>query len=94
MRHKVRSDQDSSALQPVFHAEGGSLAEFEALEVKALLEANKIPVVMVGSSLFPNLPFELEVPAAEADRARRLIAKAEGRLARAAVTKLRANEEA
>lgn len=64
-------------LQTVFHVEGGSLAELETLEVKGLLEANGIPAMVVGDSIFPNLPFEIKVASADADRARRLIAESE-----------------
>ena len=77
MRTKERSGHDFSDLETVFHAEGGSLSEIEALELKGLLEANGIPVVMVGDPVLPNLPFELKVPGIDAERARRLIVKAE-----------------
>lgn len=93
MRHKDRLRQDSADFETVFHAEGGSLAELEALELKALLEANGIAAVIVGDPVFPNLPFELKVPSAAAERARRLIVEAERRPARATRSNRRANEE-
>ena len=77
MHRKAESDDSSLDLETVFHAEGGSLTEIETLDVKGLLEANGIAVVLVGDSMFPNLPYELRVPSADAERARRLIAEAE-----------------
>ncbi len=64
-------------LETIFHAEGSSLAEFEALEVKSLLESNGIPAVLVGDPILPNLPFEVKVSPRDAARARQLIARAE-----------------
>ena len=77
MRNKTESHHGSVELETVFHAEGSSLAEIETLDVKGLLEANGIPVIIVGDSMFPNLPYELRVPSADADRARRLISEAD-----------------
>jgi len=65
-------------LETVFQAAGGSnTAEMAALGVKNLLEANGIATVLVGDSVFPNLPFEVRVARDQADRARQLIAEAE-----------------
>jgi hypothetical protein len=60
-------------LETVFHAEGSSTAEIEALAVKTLLEANGIDVVLVGDSMLPNLPFEVKVRRDQVKRARKLI---------------------
>ena len=64
-------------LETIYHAEGSSLAEVEALEVKSLLESNGIPAVLVGDSILPNLPLEVKVSHCDAARARQLIARAE-----------------
>ena len=55
----------------------GTTAEMEALGVQALLESNGISVVLVGDSRLPNLPEEIRVAQADADRAIALIAEAE-----------------
>lgn len=75
MRNKSNSDAD---LEIIYHAEGSSTAEIEALAIKSLLEANGIPVVMVGDPVLPNLPFEIKVASKDAQRARELIEKAQG----------------
>ena len=54
----------------------GSGAEMEALDVKAMLESNDIPVVLVGDTRFPNLPEEVRVPRDHAQQAEQLIADA------------------
>jgi Putative prokaryotic signal transducing protein len=63
-------------LETIYHAEGSSLAELEALEIKGLLESNGIPAIMVGDPVLPNLPFEIKVARHEAECARQLIAEA------------------
>jgi hypothetical protein len=54
-----------------------TMAEFEAMEVKGLLEGAGIAAVLVGDSVLPNFPFEVKVARSNADRARELIAEAE-----------------
>jgi hypothetical protein len=70
----VSGDPD---LETVFHAEGSSTAEMEALAVRALLDANGIPTVLVGDPVLPNLPFEVKVAGSQAERARQLMAEAQ-----------------
>jgi hypothetical protein len=60
--------------EAIFHSEGSSTAEFEANEVKSLLEANQIAAIVVGDSRFPNLPFEVRVAKENVERAMALIA--------------------
>jgi len=48
-------------------------SELEALNVRGLLEGSGISAVIVGASVYPNLPFEVRVPKAQLDDARRLI---------------------
>ena len=59
--------------EPIFHSEGSTTAEFEATEVKSLLEANGIAAVIVGDSVLPNFPFEVRVAAENVERALQLI---------------------
>jgi hypothetical protein len=73
--------QTESELVPL--TEGGlelELGEMESLNVKTLLEANGIAVVMSGASQMPNLPYELLVPAGQLEQALAVIrdAKAAG----------------
>ena len=55
----------------------GTTAEMEALAVQALLESSGIRVILMGDSRLPNLPDEIRVARADADRAIALIAEAE-----------------
>jgi hypothetical protein len=69
-------DSPDVDLETIFHAEGSSMAELEALAIKNLLESNGMAVVMVGDPILPNLPFEIRVARREAERARRLMTEA------------------
>ena len=60
-------------------------AEMEAANVHALLDANGIPSMVVGPSVIPSLEFQVLVPKAELEEARRLIAEAEAAGPQAAV---------
>ncbi|HEX4166435.1 MAG TPA: DUF2007 domain-containing protein [Bryobacteraceae bacterium] len=68
-------NSNNAGLVTIFHAEGSSAAEIEALAIKNLLEVNGIRTVMVGDPVLPNLPFEIKVAEDDADRARQLIAE-------------------
>lgn len=57
---KTRHDEDLE-LVPVFVGEGAE-GEMQALAVRSVLDANNIPSVLVGTSVLPNLPFEVRVP--------------------------------
>lgn len=59
--------------EAIFHSEGSTTAEFEATEVKNLLEANGIAAVLIGDSVLPNFPFEVRVAEENAEKARLLI---------------------
>ena len=52
-------------------------AEMQAMGVRAILEAGGIPAVIVGSSVYPNLPFEVRVPKAQLEEARLAILEAQ-----------------
>ncbi|MCS6954275.1 MAG: DUF2007 domain-containing protein [Bryobacteraceae bacterium] len=51
-------------------------AEMEALAVRSLLEASGLPAVIVGTSLYPNLPFEVRVPRRHAAQAEQILREA------------------
>lgn len=52
-------------------------AELEANNIHALMEANGIPSVVVGSTVLPIAEFQVQVPADQADEARRILEEAE-----------------
>lgn len=52
------------------------LDELESINLKTLLEANGIAVVMSGASQMPNLPYELLVPSDQLERALAVIREA------------------
>ena len=52
-------------------------AEMQAMGVRGILEASGIPAVIVGSSVYPNLPFEVKVPKAQFEEARLTILEAQ-----------------
>jgi len=64
-------------LETVFLAEAGTSAEFEAMNVKNLLESSGIEAVLIGDSVLPNLGFEVRVARDQAQAAREVIAEAE-----------------
>jgi hypothetical protein len=63
-------------LVTVFSSNSNS-AEMEAVAVQGVLDAGGIPSVLVGVRALPSLPFEVRVPSASADDARRLIAESQ-----------------
>lgn len=76
---EVREVDDSEDLDlvTVFHSTGESLAEFEASEIKGLLESNGVAAVLIGDAVLPNFPFEVKVARIHAEQARQLISEAE-----------------
>jgi hypothetical protein len=64
-------------LETVFRADAGTSSEFEAMNVKKLLESNGIEAVLIGDSVLPNLGFEVRVARDQAESARQVIADAE-----------------
>jgi hypothetical protein len=52
-------------------------AEMEAIGIRALLDAADIPSVIVGASVYPNLPFEVRVPRNCLEDAQRVIAESQ-----------------
>jgi hypothetical protein len=51
-------------------------AEMEAINIRSLLESNGIEAIVVGPRVLPSLEFQVQVPRAKAEEARRLIAEA------------------
>lgn len=51
-------------------------AEMEAISLRSVLEANGIPCVVIGSSQFPSLPFEVRVPKSRLLEAQNLVDEA------------------
>ena len=60
-------------LETIYHSEGSSTSEVEAIGIKNVLEANGIAAVIVGDSVLPNFPFEVRVAREQAERAKALI---------------------
>jgi hypothetical protein len=63
-------------METVFSAPSGANAEMEALSVQSILEGAGIATVLVGDSVWPNLPFEVRVAKDRAEEARRTIEEA------------------
>lgn len=61
---------------PVFIAEGAD-SEMCAMGIRSVLDAQGIPSVLVSSSPYPSLPFEVRVPKERIEEARKAIAEAE-----------------
>jgi len=77
---------------PVFVSDASD-AEMLATQIRSILEANEIPSVLVNSSAFPSLPYEIRVPRERLDEARQVIAAAEAAGPAAAEEAERATEE-
>lgn len=76
--HPVDAPPDESHdldMITVFRSAGTDI-ESEALTVKGLLRASRVPAEIVGDSRYPNLPQQVRVPRAQVNEARRLIAEA------------------
>jgi len=71
-------DSENLDLVSIFRADGSSpMAEVEAMGIKNVLEANGIGAVLQGSSVLPNLSFEVLVAREQGERARELIKEAQ-----------------
>lgn len=69
-------DAPELGLETIYHSEGSTTAEIEAIGVQNVLEAGGIASVLVGDSVLPNLPFEVRVAKEQADAARGLVEEA------------------
>lgn len=68
-------ESDELDLVPVFTSAGVD-AEMEAMAIHTLLQANRIPSVLVGASQLPSLDFQLQVPRARLEQAEQVITEA------------------
>jgi Putative prokaryotic signal transducing protein len=68
----------SHDLDPVsiYRSESTPIAEMEAMGLKAILESNDIPAIVMGGAMMPNLPVEVRVAEEDEARARAVIADA------------------
>lgn len=85
-------DSENFDLVTVFSSEDHN-SEMQAQAVQSVLEAGGIPAVIVGSSVLPNLPFEVRVPSARLEEAEKVIADSEAAGPAAAEEAERASEE-
>lgn len=69
-------DSSNLDLETIYHADG-TLAEFESMEIKHLLESNGILAVIVGNTVLPTFSFEVRVARDQVKRALELIADAQ-----------------
>ena len=51
-------------------------AEMEAMGIHSILQANGIPSVLVGANYIPSLEFQVQVPRADLEEARRVVEEA------------------
>lgn len=73
---RLEPDADEALnLVTVFTGDGAT-GEMQAEEIHALLDAEGIYAVIVGSQALPNLPFEVRVAGERAEEARQIIAAA------------------
>jgi len=79
-------------LETIFRA-NGTTAEMEAISIRAVLDASGIPSVLMGAPQYPNLPFYVKVPRAQAEQARQVLAEAQEAGPEAAEEAERAGEE-
>ncbi|HLY17528.1 MAG TPA: DUF2007 domain-containing protein [Bryobacteraceae bacterium] len=68
-------------------------AEMEVMSIHGIMQANDIPSVVVGASTIPVLAFEVQVPRADLEEARRILAEAEAAGPAAAIEAEAASEE-
>jgi len=68
-------------------------AEMEANSIHALLEANDIPSIVVGTPAIPSLEFQVQVPQARLEEAEKVVAEAKEAGPRAAAEAERGTEE-
>jgi hypothetical protein len=68
-------------------------AEMEATAIHSILQANGIPSILVGASTIPVLSFQVQVPKADLEQAKRVLAEAEAAGPAAAAEAEAASEE-
>jgi hypothetical protein len=55
----------------------GATAELEAMSIRAVLESSGVDCILVGTSELPNLPFRVQVPAKDFERAKEVLLEAQ-----------------
>ncbi len=83
---------DEFDLETIFE-DMGTNAEVEAIGIRAVLDANGIPSVLVDSRPYPSLRFIVRVPRREVDRARQILEEARAAGPTAAEEAEKATEE-
>lgn len=68
-------------------------AEMEANSIHSLLESNGFPSIVIGASQIPSLEFQVQVPRALLEEARRVVEQAKEAGPAAALEAERASEE-
>lgn len=56
----------------------GTTGEVEAMSIRAVLDANHVPSVLIGSMQLPSLPFRVMVPQIFVETAQQVLDEAEG----------------
>lgn len=56
----------------------GTTGEVEAMSIRAVLDANHVPSVLIGAMQLPNLPFRVMVPQIFVETAQQVLNEAEG----------------
>lgn len=74
---EVVDDSPALDLETIYHSEGSTTAELEAMAIQNVLESQGIATVVVGDSVLPNLPFEVRVSREHAEQAKHLILEAQ-----------------
>jgi hypothetical protein len=67
--------ESGTEMVPVFSSPNHD-AEQEALEIHALLEANGLESIVIGSSMIPSLEFQVQVERRHLEEAGKIIAEA------------------
>jgi len=87
-----QGDPDHHLDADVIFSGQGTDAELEAINIRAVLEANGVTVITTPVSPIPTLPFEVRVPRDQGERARQLLDEARSAGPEAAEEEERAGE--
>jgi len=94
MANKAEMEDSSHALDLVpFFSSANHDAEMEAMTIHSILEANGISSVLVGPSQIPTLEFQVQVPRAHLEEAKKIVAEAKAAGPAAAAEAEKASEE-
>ena len=84
MGHQTPLGEDAGLDMVALFSSSNHDAEMEAMSIHSLLEANGIPSVLVGPSVIPTLEFQVQVPRAQLEEARKIVDEARAAGPRAA----------